>query len=65
MRAYPFGLVFADDPARAEAWSIAHSKLTHRDPIALAACAAMAVGTAGYTSMLCVLASSKPDSFSD
>ncbi len=46
MRAYPFGLVFSDDLKRAERWSVAHSKLTHRDPIALAACAAMAVGTA-------------------
>ena len=46
MRAYPFGLVFADDLARAERWSVAHSKLTHRDPIALAASAAMAVGVA-------------------
>jgi ADP-ribosylglycohydrolase len=44
MRAYPFGLAFADDLARAERWSVAHSALTHRDPIALAACAAMAVG---------------------
>ncbi|MEM9068479.1 MAG: ADP-ribosylglycohydrolase family protein [Myxococcota bacterium] len=46
MRAYPFGLVFADDLARAERWAVAHSKLTHRDPIALAASAAMAVGVA-------------------
>ncbi|HEY8430396.1 MAG TPA: ADP-ribosylglycohydrolase family protein, partial [Sandaracinaceae bacterium] len=46
MRAYPFGLVFAHDLARAEAWSVAHSRLTHRDPIALAASAAMAVGMA-------------------
>ncbi len=46
MRAYPFGLVFVDDPARAEAWAVAHSGLTHGDPIALAACAAMAVGVA-------------------
>jgi ADP-ribosylglycohydrolase len=46
MRAYPFGLMFADDLARAEAWSVAHSKLTHRDPIALAASAAMAIGVA-------------------
>lgn len=46
MRAFPFGLVFADDLAKAEAWAVAQSKLTHRDPIALAACAAMAVGTA-------------------
>jgi len=46
MRAYPFGLVFHDEIARAEEWSVAHSQLTHRDPVALAACAAMAVGTA-------------------
>ncbi|MGL5829331.1 MAG: ADP-ribosylglycohydrolase family protein [Angustibacter sp.] len=46
MRAYPFGIVFAEDLEKAEAWSVAHSKLTHRDPIALAACAAMAVGVA-------------------
>ncbi|RMF88299.1 MAG: ADP-ribosylglycohydrolase family protein [Nitrospirae bacterium] len=46
MRCYPFGLLFADDPERAERWSVAHSKLTHRDPIALAACAAMARGVA-------------------
>lgn len=46
MRAYPFGLVFAHDLERAEAWAVAHSKLTHRDPIALAASAAMAVGVA-------------------
>lgn len=44
MRAYPFGLTFADDLDRAESWAVEHSKLTHRDPIALAACAAMAVG---------------------
>lgn len=46
MRAYPFGLFFHDDLPRAEEWAVAHSKLTHRDPIALAACAAMAVGVA-------------------
>lgn len=46
MRAYPFGLVFADDLAKAERWSMEHSKLTHGDPIALAASAAMAVGMA-------------------
>ena len=46
MRAYPFGVVFFGDLERAEAWSVAHSKLTHRDPIARAACAAMAVGVA-------------------
>ncbi|MEO1171350.1 MAG: ADP-ribosylglycohydrolase family protein [Myxococcota bacterium] len=44
MRAYPFGLLFSADLAQAEEWAVAHSKLTHRDPIALAACAAMAVG---------------------
>lgn len=46
MRSYPFGLVFADDLDKAEAWAVAHSKMTHRDPIALAACAAMAIGMA-------------------
>lgn len=46
MRAYPFGLVFADDFATAIEWSVAHSRMTHGDPIALAACAAMAAGTA-------------------
>lgn len=46
MRAFPFGLVFVDDLPHAESWSVDHSRLTHRDPIALAACAAMAVGTA-------------------
>ncbi|MBU1431925.1 O-acetyl-ADP-ribose deacetylase [Myxococcota bacterium] len=44
MRAYPFGLFF--DPQEAARWAVAHSALTHRDPIALAACAAMAVGVA-------------------
>lgn len=42
MRAYPFGIVFGDEPDKAEHWAVEHSKLTHRDPIALAACAAMA-----------------------
>jgi ADP-ribosylglycohydrolase len=46
LRSYPFGLVFAATPSVAEAWAVAHSALTHRDPIALASCAAMAVGTA-------------------
>jgi ADP-ribosylglycohydrolase len=46
MRAYPFGLVFADDLDKAGEWAVAHSNLTHRDPIALAASAAMAVGMA-------------------
>ncbi len=44
MRAYPFGLVFADDLELAETWAVAHSYLTHGDPIAQAACGAMAVG---------------------
>jgi ADP-ribosylglycohydrolase len=46
MRAYPFGILFVNDLAKAENWAVAHSKLTHRDPIALAGSAAMAVGTA-------------------
>lgn len=46
MRAYPFGLFFHDDINAAEEWSVEHSKLTHRDPIALAACASMSVGIA-------------------
>jgi ADP-ribosylglycohydrolase len=44
MRAYPFGLAFVDHPAKAIAWATEHSKMTHRDPIALAACAGMAAG---------------------
>jgi ADP-ribosylglycohydrolase len=46
MRAYPFGVVFMNDPEKAERWAAEHSRLTHRDPIALAACGAMAIGTA-------------------
>jgi len=46
MRAYPFGLLFYDDIERAEHWAVEHSYMTHGDPIALAACAAMAVGVA-------------------
>ncbi len=46
MRAYPFGLVFADEAAQAEKWAVEHSKMTHRDPIALAACAALSWGIA-------------------
>jgi ADP-ribosylglycohydrolase len=46
MRAYPFGLVFGSDPEQAERWAVEHSRLTHGAPIALAACAAMAVGAA-------------------
>lgn len=44
MRAYPFGLLFYDDIERAEHWAVEHSRMTHQHPIALAACAAMAVG---------------------
>lgn len=46
VRAYPFGLAFAHDVERVERWSVAQSMLTHRDPTALAASAAMAVGVA-------------------
>lgn len=44
MRCYPFGLFY--DPDEAERLAILHSHMTHRDPIALAACAAMARGVA-------------------
>lgn len=46
MRAWPFGLVFPWDCGRVEQWAVAHSRLTHGAPIALAACAAVAVGVA-------------------
>ncbi len=46
MRAYPLGLLFADDLARAEEWAVAQSRLTHRHPMATSACAALAVGVA-------------------
>ena len=46
MRAWPFGLMFQDDVEKAEQWAVEHSRLTHNDPIALAACAALSVGTA-------------------
>lgn len=46
MRAYPFGLLFAFDPATAEHRAVEHSRMTHGAPIALAACAAMAAGVA-------------------
>lgn len=45
MRAYPFGLFFYEDLDKAVEWAAAHSKLTHGAPIALAACASMAVAT--------------------
>lgn len=44
MRAYPFGLIFADDVQKAEEFAVEHSRLTHGADLALAACAAMAVG---------------------
>ena len=44
MRAYPLGLVFHRDIQRAEDWAVAQSWMTHRDPMATSACAAMAVG---------------------
>lgn len=46
MRAHPFGLVFADNPAQAVEWAAQHSKITHGHPIALAASAALAAGIA-------------------
>jgi ADP-ribosylglycohydrolase len=44
MRAFPAALLFPDDEQRAITWAVAQSKITHRAPIALAACAAMAGG---------------------
>jgi len=46
MRAWPFGLCFHENPKLAAEWSAQHSKLTHRNPISLAACAAIATGVA-------------------
>ncbi len=45
MRVHPCGLVFAHDPKKAEEYAVAQSTLTHSHPFALAACAALAVGT--------------------
>jgi ADP-ribosylglycohydrolase len=44
MRSYPLGLIFADNLKKAEKYAVLQSKLTHKHPAALAACAAMAVG---------------------
>ncbi|MGH7438659.1 MAG: ADP-ribosylglycohydrolase family protein [Polyangiaceae bacterium] len=44
MRVYPVALAFAADPEKAEQWALAQSSLTHRAPIAFAACAAMTRG---------------------
>jgi ADP-ribosylglycohydrolase len=46
MRSYPYGLMFHDDVEKAEFWAVEGSRPTHRHPIAIAASAAMAVGTA-------------------
>lgn len=48
-RSWPFGLVLADAPARAERWAVAGSRLTHGDPSARAGSAALAVGLARVT----------------
>ncbi|HET9958034.1 MAG TPA: ADP-ribosylglycohydrolase family protein, partial [Polyangiaceae bacterium] len=45
MRVYPMGLLFSHESDELERWAVAQSKLTHRAPIALAACASMARGT--------------------
>jgi ADP-ribosyl-[dinitrogen reductase] hydrolase len=44
MRAYPLGLIAPGDRERAIELAVAQSRLTHNDPIALAASAAMAAG---------------------
>jgi ADP-ribosylglycohydrolase len=46
MRAYPFGLFAGDDLRFVEHWAVEHSRMTHQHPIALAACAALAIGVA-------------------
>jgi ADP-ribosylglycohydrolase len=46
IRAFPFGLALYIDPQKAATWAAEHSKMTHGDPIALAACAAFAAGIA-------------------
>lgn len=46
MRAYPCGMVFADDAAKAIEFAVAQSRLTHSHPIALAASAGIAAGVA-------------------
>jgi ADP-ribosylglycohydrolase len=44
MRAYPFGVLFSHDESTAERWAVEHSRLTHAHPMALAACAGLALG---------------------
>ncbi|HML19615.1 MAG TPA: ADP-ribosylglycohydrolase family protein [Candidatus Dependentiae bacterium] len=46
MHAYPFGLVFPEDPELAARLAAEHSYLSHAAPIAVSACATMAAGTA-------------------
>jgi ADP-ribosylglycohydrolase len=46
MRAYPCGMVFADQPETAITYAVAQSRLTHGHPIALAASAGIAAGVA-------------------
>lgn len=46
MRAYPAGLLFADNLQEVERWATSQSLTTHRHPMALAACASLATGVA-------------------
>ena len=46
MRAHPFGILFYNAPEQAALWAAQHSEITHGAPLAKAACAALAVGTA-------------------
>lgn len=46
MRAHPFGLIFYENPDYAAQLAAQHSVITHGSPLALAACAAVAGGTA-------------------
>lgn len=46
MHAYPFGLVFYDDPELAAELAAKHSYITHAEPFAVSACASMAMGVA-------------------
>lgn len=46
MRVWPIGLVFSDDLETVRKLAEEQSKITHRHPMARAACVAMAVGTA-------------------
>lgn len=46
VHAYPFGVVFYDQPGKAAQYAAEHSLLTHRSKESRAACAAMAAGIA-------------------